>query len=553
MPDYLPPPLTLPVNSTVWAYLRDSGGPTQGESIDRQRDEISSYCSRHGLQLVHVFVDEARSGGSADQRDDFRHMISLSSRPDHPTGLLIWDFARFSRSLDDATYYKAILRRNGLVIHSLTDAIPEGPYSRLVELIIDIADEEKRRQVSTDTTSGLRRIVEQYGAMPGPVPMGYCKETIQAGTRRDGSPHILHRWVPDPDKVPIVLQAFEMRAAGATFDQIRKATGLFASKNSYTTFFNNTVYKGEMWFSGKTYPCEPIVTSDLWDAVQRMGELRGRGRYAHSNQRRASSNYILSGLAYCQECGGPLYGYHLLGNRHYYICGRSRRRHDCSARHVPAFALEGEVVRKLLDDVLTLDNLMAMQSELSKIWIKQRIILAREQAAHQKKLSTIQRQITHLTDAIGKTGYSRALADALQTMEKERDQLEYILEHGPKAPPGLDLNKTELKAIMEQIRCGLMGDDVMAKKSALHMVVSRVLVRRLDAQVIAIVEYHLPDNYNSADDAGGIVSAMDCGPDGIRTRDLGLDRAACLAATPRVQKRAEYTIPVLRRQGAPAP
>ena len=33
------------------------------------------------------------------------------------------------------------------------------------------------------------------------------------------------------------------------------------------------------------------------------------------------------------------------------------------------------------------------------------------------------------------------------------------------------------------------------------------------------------------------------GPDGIRTRDLGLDRAACLAATPRVQvARREYTI-----------
>ena len=34
------------------------------------------------------------------------------------------------------------------------------------------------------------------------------------------------------------------------------------------------------------------------------------------------------------------------------------------------------------------------------------------------------------------------------------------------------------------------------------------------------------------------------GPDGIRTRDLGLDRAACLAATPRDQliERAEFTI-----------
>jgi hypothetical protein len=31
------------------------------------------------------------------------------------------------------------------------------------------------------------------------------------------------------------------------------------------------------------------------------------------------------------------------------------------------------------------------------------------------------------------------------------------------------------------------------------------------------------------------------GPDGIRTRDLGLDRAACLAATPR--DRAECSLP----------
>jgi hypothetical protein len=39
------------------------------------------------------------------------------------------------------------------------------------------------------------------------------------------------------------------------------------------------------------------------------------------------------------------------------------------------------------------------------------------------------------------------------------------------------------------------------------------------------------------------------GPDEIRTRDLGLDRAACLAATPRVQwAPREYTIPTPQRQ-----
>ena len=52
---------------------------------------------------------------------------------------------------------------------------------------------------------------------------------------------------------------------------------------------------------------------------------------------------------------------------------------------------------------------------------------------------------------------------------------------------------------------------------------------------------------------GGEFRKKTGGPDEIRTRDLGLDRAACSAATPRVQERAEYTIGIFRRQGAPVP
>ena len=161
MPSYIPPPASLPPGAMVWAYLRDSGGPSQGESIERQRSEIQSYCTRHGLRLVHVFQDESRSGGSTAGREEFDQLIDASGKPDHPAGLLIWDYARLSRSLDDSGYYKAVLRRNGLVVHSITDAVPDGPYSRLVELIIDVSNEEKRRQTKRDTASGLLRIVEQ--------------------------------------------------------------------------------------------------------------------------------------------------------------------------------------------------------------------------------------------------------------------------------------------------------------------------------------------------------------------------------------------------------
>ena len=68
----------------------------------------------------------------------------------------------------------------------------------MIELVIDIAGEEKRRQVSRDTASGLRRIVEVFFAMPGRVPTGYMKQPVDAGLRRDGTKHILNRWIPDP-------------------------------------------------------------------------------------------------------------------------------------------------------------------------------------------------------------------------------------------------------------------------------------------------------------------------------------------------------------------
>lgn len=509
---YIPPPATLPSGSTVWSYLRDSGGESQGESIDRQRTEIREYCARHGLRLIQEFVDEARSGGSVDGRGDFDRMMDASSKGNHADGLLIWDFARFSRSLDDSGYYKAVLRKNGLVIHSLTDPIPDGPFSRVVEMIIDVANQEKRRQVSRDTQSGLKRIVETYGAMPGPVPTGYKKVEIDAGTRRDGSPHILHKWVPDPEKAPLVLQAFKMRALGSTLKQIKKETRLFSSKNSYTTFFNNSVYKGEMWFSGKTYPCEPIVTLELWEQVQKMGELRSRARYGPQSQRCTASPYLFSGLIYCKECGSPLYGYKLLGTRTYYICSRARRRHDCSARHIPMKPFEAAVVQKVLEDVLTVENLQTMQKAIMESW-KEKEELEKQMAGSKKaKLANINKRITRFAKAIGEDGPSRALLDQLHKAEDERDQLESEL--AQVTPKPVKVKKISLADIAERLRDKLTNGEIQERKAALNQIVQKITAWRDADHIQAEIVYRMPETNNSPK-SGGDVSGEVSGPDEI--------------------------------------
>jgi len=105
MPDYTSPPSSLKSGSFVWAYLRDSGGDGQEQSVPQQKEEIIKYCKRYGLVLSHVFSDVANSGGSIIGRDAFNDMIEMSKDIElRPAGLLLWNFARFARDLNDSSY-----------------------------------------------------------------------------------------------------------------------------------------------------------------------------------------------------------------------------------------------------------------------------------------------------------------------------------------------------------------------------------------------------------------------------------------------------------------
>jgi DNA invertase Pin-like site-specific DNA recombinase len=228
-----PPHPPYPPGSLVWGYLRDSGGDAQEQSVPQQKAELTSYCQHYGLVIAHIFADVAKSAASVVGRDAFLDMVDMSADADlRPDGLLLWNFARFARDLDDSSYYKALLRRNGLIIHSLTDPIPDGIYGRIVETIIDIANEEKRRQTARDVKRALKAIFQQ-GYSFGVPPRGYLREQVVIGRKRDGSERKGSRWVPDPEVWDLVKLAWQLRAEGRTYEVIQKATGrvIYKSKN----------------------------------------------------------------------------------------------------------------------------------------------------------------------------------------------------------------------------------------------------------------------------------------------------------------------------------
>jgi DNA invertase Pin-like site-specific DNA recombinase len=412
----------------VDAYVRDSGGPRQQASTDQQIAEIEAYCIHHSLQLRHKFNDAAKSGGSTIGRDDFNRMLDLTRRPeDRPQGILLWNYARFARDLDDAIYYKALLRNRGVIVHSLTDPIPEGQYGRIVEFFIDISNEEKRRQTSTDAKRGLRDLVTVYGCVPGVPPRGFIRQSVTLPPRRDGSPRIAHRWVHDPDLKERVRKAFEMRASGSTLAQIHTELLLFGSINSYKTFFVNRLYIGILEFGGlivENY-CEPIVDMATWNAVQKRIQEHARAKYDRLHPRRFDSPYILSGLVYCGECGSPMSANtvtHDRGRNEAYRCSRSKRRAGCIQGRIGRKTLEEAVLTTLRDYILLPDSLAAIyeiQQNASGRNEERRLQRLDTLRDERRKLST---QIANITRAIAERGHTQALLEKLTDLEARRAQ-----------------------------------------------------------------------------------------------------------------------------------
>lgn len=501
MTRFISPPSTLQPGASVWAYLRDSGGESQERSTDRQLDELRAYCQQYGLILIRYFVDDAISGRST-QRDGFQEMLRASEAKDaRPLGLLLWNYARFARNLDEAIHYKAQLRMRGIAIHSLTDPVPEGPFERVIETLIDMSNEEKSRQTSADSKSGLMRIVREHGAVPGVPPVGIRRVPIKGVINdRTGKERSLHRWEPDPEIAPRVLKAFEMRAAGQTIGEIHRTLRLYGVRNSYKTFFTNKIYLGILDYGGVTFEnyCKPMVPRKLWESVQPDHEHRfwQKGGDTRNHPRRKNSRFLLSGLAHCAQCGSPMHGRSSIqksGARYEsYLCNRAYNGLDCTRQRIPRPAFEKAVIDELVSFILQDDNMRTLRAALHDQQAgqvsehKQRLIVAR------RELGQLRRKIDRLAKAVEESGHSRALLSRLSELEsQETAQLSTISAlDGKHIPAYLPIPEAESEAMLTAMREVLLGGDTQKKRVVLQGLVEAIYIDREGNTLKGVIHYY---------------------------------------------------------------
>jgi len=490
--------------SRVVAYLRDSGGDDQELSVAQQRAYVTQWCLENDLILSAVFADLARPGSSTIGRSKFLEMIRHFEDPAClDAGVLIWKYSRFSRDVDDSQYYRSLLRMKGFIVHSLKDDVPNDDFGRLYESVIDFTNARFLKDMREDVKRGLRHLVTTYGALPGTPPRGFKREPVDIGKRRDGSTHNASRWVPDPALWEQCRQAWLMRAAGISIRDIHKELHLFSNRTSYTAFYTNRLYLGELRYSDLVIEnyTEPLITQATWDSVQAINETNWTENDPHrrsekSHPRRISSDFMFSGILFCARCGGVLNGksVYFKGDvvRSYYRCTNL----DCDAKSVPQSDIEDLMIMALQEIILKPSSILERSRKLAKQAESEVNGLNDDHRRLIQKINTDKSRIDNLVDHIANDPNApQSVLARIKQLESElslsKTKLEDI-KHKKSSLTHTQFTKDTAAKLSQYIVDLMTTEDTETKRFILKSLIKSITVERTNKKFRAVVVFWNP-------------------------------------------------------------
>ena len=477
----------LPAGSEVWAYIRVSSEQQadKGLPVEGQRQAIAGYCQQHGYSLTRTYVDEARSGAT-DQRAQFQALVSEAPRH-KPAAIVIWSWSRFSRDQNDAMFYKASLRRNGVEIVTVEEDIPRvDGFGTILEALVHWKDEQYLRSLSESSRRGQQALVAMgYVPAGGPPPYGYRVDMEERDV--NGKRRCLRRWVLDPDTAPIARRAWEMKLQGASDRAIWQTLGIYRHHSTLSGMFSNPAYRGAVMFGGTVLQVPAIVSEEEWERVQ----SRRRKRLGGAAANRKRSIYRLSGIARCGLCGSTLNGYSVLSKGtvyHYYTCHRHHAKRSCAFGRVRMEALEAAVLDAVFNQIVTVEAVEAHMAELQAEVDKDVPLAEAAVRVLEERLCDLALVVGRLVAAVESGQGSVTLYERLRERELERDRVREQLEEARAQLKPRLLQAAPVQSFRESLRRALDSGDPQVARELLRELLSEVVVEKEALRI----RYRLP-------------------------------------------------------------
>ena len=456
------------INAAI--YARYSSANQREESIDGQLRECHRYAERFGFTVIKEYTDAAISGRS-DARPSFQRMIK-DSESHAFQAVIVWKLDRFARNRYDSAIYRNTLMKNGVKIYSVMENISDGPEGIILESLIEGMAEWYSANLSENIKRGCYDAALKHRVF-GKPPIGLKKAT-------DGTYEI------DPVTAPIVQRIFEEYTAGRSIAQIRDglnadglrtADGKEFTHNSFHRILSNEKYIGVYDFQGvrDEHAIPAIIGRDMWEKAQDMIH-RVIPRKRHQAPETAPVPYLLATKLFCGHCMEPMTGESARSKNgeiyRYYSCNgtKSRYRNGCTKKRVPKDWIESEVIRVVMDEILTDQNIELLADAFEKAQHDDHdAILIR---AQESQLAEVNRKITNINNAIAEDIWSASTADMLRDLEQTRSGLQESIAALRVRPP-----EVPRQAVIEYLQEVKRGESSNLRNAVIDLFIRRIYLQ----------------------------------------------------------------------------
>jgi hypothetical protein len=339
--------------------------------------------------------------------------------------------------------------------------------------------------------------------------------------------------VPDPMDASGVLMAYTLYATGtysdakvaqALNDAGYRTRGQFGrnlfSKDTVFWMLKNRFYLGETSYSGGGQKKskvdrewiagdhEPIISQELYDRCQ---QVRAERRTSHGNtsQARPVRTYLLSQRLVCQHCGTNYRGHFVRGQRYYYEPRRAGVHCEAEVRSVLAETVEAQAASAALD----------VLAKLPPDW-KREIINRVQHAQRDTNAEKLEAERARLEQQLERVRRLYVAGDITETAYEEFKT--DIAGRMPARPVSVRRQVYRIEQIAERLNSFEGVWEVGTPKQRQQLLASLFSVWYIDGRSVVASE--------PTDVLWNIIrfsTDRPDGSDGIRTRDLRLDRPAC--------------------------
>ena len=504
--------------AAIYLRLSSADGPeAESDSIQNQRSFLREWAQQHDIAIVREFVDDGHTGTDF-ARPGFQE-LNQCLMDGSVRCVIVKDLSRWGRNYaETGRYLEEIFPRLGIRFIAVNDQYDSASNTDSVQQMAvfkNVFNDLYAADASAKVRTSLGILKRQGKFLGRQAPYGY---------RID--PEDRYHLLPDEETAPTVRRIFALFLGGASRTRIAKVlnreeipspaaqkqmtdksrcfTGLWNAE-TIRRILSHPVYQGDMaqqftrTINYKVHNRRRVDPED-WIVVENTHTpLVSREDFALAQQMQKIRTYettdhphLLTGIAYCADCGSPLYA-KKRGKYWYLNCYGYYR--DPTAHRCTSHSIREDVVVQAVVDAL---RALAQNQVDSKAMARKRAQKQQGQQDLKSRRSKLEQQL----ESARKTrlgAYKDKAAGILredefayisQSLRKEEERCQKELEQLARLENNLD----QTDAIEKKIRAFLQFDHL--EKGQLQQLVRRVEV---DAHKHITITFNFIDPDKGAD------------------------------------------------------